>query len=515
MPASSATLRAPAARFGAREARVERRPTAPPEVQTVGSTLSWTERLALLVGIVEIPLQLDKYFMWHQEDAALGSIGGINISLTTIALVYLYGIWMLDGALKRRRTLAGWMIGVPMVAYLATVVLSIASASVPMLTVFDASNVFQAYLLFFFIANRVQSHQDVMFMVLVLAATLLIQACVIFFASLIGMDGEERAFGPLMLAVHEGKRHAGSMHSPVLAGSTMALIWLPVASALMFVRVRWAWTLLATATALGMLAILMTQTRGALLTSAIGGIIIGVGMLSRGWLPKWTLPMAVLMGVMSLYPMYMIYKKRIEHGDGESAIARKHLSLIAMEVIAKEPILGYGGGNCHLAARDLANQGIYRAEWYFTIHCKYLLVWIETGLIGLIAFLAVLGTGYRYGIATWRKYDTALSPLGLALFAALAGHSVHMLVDVFNSRTQVQILWVILGLSAAVYRLAIRTNISTLAESFGHLASPSLREGRPASGRGGRGNDLNARPSPRFAHPSQREGQSRPSGATP
>ena len=418
------------------------------------STLSIIERLALLVGIVEIPLQFDKYFMYHQADADFGAVAGINISLTTIALVFLYAVWMFDGALKRRRAMAGWLLGVPMVVYIGTVMLSVLSASVPMLTIFDVVNLLHGYFLFFYIANRVQSHQDVLFMVLALATTLMVQVMLIFFASLMGMDAEERRFGPLLVSVEEGRRHAGSMHSPVLAGSTLALIWLPVATSLMFVRIRWAWTFLAIATGAGMIAILMTQTRGALLTSAIGGVIIGVGMLSRGWLPKWTLPMAVLMGVMSLYPMYIIYKKRIENGDGESAIARKHLSLIALEVIAKKPIFGHGSGNCHLAALDTANQGAFRAEWYFTIHCKYLLVWIETGVIGLVAFLGVIATGYRYGIAAWRTRDPALSPLGLALFAALAGHSVHMLVDVFNSRTQVQMLWCVLGLSAAVYQIS-------------------------------------------------------------
>ena len=217
---------------------------------------------------------------------------------------------------------------------------------------------------------------------------------------------------------------------------------------------------LAIATTVGLLAILLTQTRGALLTSAIGSMIIGGGMLSRGWLPKWTLPMAVILAVMSIYPLFLIYKNRIEQGDGESAIARKHLSLIALEVISNRPILGYGSGNCHLAAQQTADQGEYRAEWYYTIHSKYLLVWIETGLLGLVAFLSVIGAGCRYGLGAWRSRDPALSALGLAVFAAIAGHAVHMSVDVFNSRTQVQMLWCMLGLAAAVYKLTRPTRIN-------------------------------------------------------
>lgn len=420
----------------------------------VACRLTLMERLALLVGVSEIPFQIDKYFMWHEADAAMGAVAGFNLSMTTMALIVLYAIWFFDSSLKRPRLLIKPLFGIPMLFYLSTVLLSYLSASVPMLTLFDFWNVLQAYLLFFYVANRVQTHEDVLFLLVAFGTILVMQAGVIFVASALGMDSEERSFGPLLVTVHEGQRHGGTMHSPVLAGSTLALVWLPVATSLMVVRRKRIWMFLAMATTVGMLAILLTQTRGALLTSAIGGGIISIGMLSRGWLPRWTLPMAVLMGVMSIYPLFLLYKKRIENGDGESAIARKHLSLIAVEVISQSPLLGHGSGNCHLAAQEVANQGEYRAEWYFTIHSKYLLVWIETGLVGLFAFLAVIGTGYRYGIATWRSRDPALAAIGLSLFAALAGHSVHMAVDVFNSRTQVQMLWCVLGLAAAVYKLS-------------------------------------------------------------
>ena len=55
--------------------------------------LSWHERLALAVGISEICLQFDSYLMYHTADAKLGAVGGINISVLSLCLVYLYGIW--------------------------------------------------------------------------------------------------------------------------------------------------------------------------------------------------------------------------------------------------------------------------------------------------------------------------------------------------------------------------------------------------------------------------------------
>lgn len=407
-----------------------------------------------MVGIVEIPLQIDKYFMYHEADAALGAVAGINVSFTTLALILLYGLWIMQIAQSEARLRLRLIMGVPMLFYIGTVVLSSLSATLPMLSYFDVSLLLQAYGLFFFIANRVQTKVDLMICALALATTLFIQALLIFGLKALHVDNQEINIGPLVLIVWEGERHGGTMQSPVLAGSTMALIWLPLVALLLCRIPKLLWLFFALATACGLIAILLTQTRGAILTSAVGCMIIGLGMLFRGWLPRWTMIAACIMALLSLYPLYVVYKKRIEHGDGDSAIARKHLSLIALDMIQDRPFFGHGAGNCHLAGKPYADNSKYRSEWYYTIHSKYLLVWVETGLLGLIGFLCVLGNGVRQGLSAWFRRDPLLAPLGLALTAALAGHSLHMAVDIFNSRTQVEMLWVILGMLAATYRLA-------------------------------------------------------------
>lgn len=427
--------------------------TASPASACATKDLTWVERGALALGIVEIPLQIDKYIGFREEDAALGAVAGLNVSSTTLAIVILYGIWLLDFGAHRPRLSMRPLLGIPMLFYLATVLLSMLSSSVRFLTLCDFFLLSQAYLLFFFIANRLQSRMDILFLVLVLGTTILVQSGIIFLAAGLGLDETELSIGPIMLTVHEGKRHCGTMHSPVLAGSTLALIWLPVAASTMFVRHRLVWTYVMLATGCGLVAILLTQTRGAILTSAVGGTIIGLGLFSRGQLPKWVMPVVGLLCVLSLYPLYIVYEKRIQDGDGDSAIARKHLSLIALEMIEEKPLLGHGAGNCHLAGERFAEQSIYRGEWYFTIHSKYLLVWIETGLLGLIAFLSLLINATRQGILSWLSRVDGLSVLGLACVAAIAGHALHMAVDVFNSRTQVQMLWCVLGLTAAVYKV--------------------------------------------------------------
>ncbi len=130
------------------------------------------------------------------------------------------------------------------------------------------------------------------------------------------------------------------------------------------------------------------------------------------------------------------------------------MTAIALQTIPQSPIFGHGAGNCHVACLPVANSADFRSEWYFTVHCKYLIVWIETGLVGLVAFLFVLGNGVRQGIVSWSQRHVILSPLGLGCAAAILGHSLHMIVDIFNSRPQVQTLWLVLGVAALTYRFA-------------------------------------------------------------
>lgn len=417
--------------------------------------LSGLERVCLMVGIVEIPLQMDKYFMFHEHDASLGAVAGFNVSITTLAIAALYWVWLTKSTTTRCNIWDRFNFGGPMLFYLTTVGVSVFSATLPILSLFDLFLLTQAYLLFIYLANRIRFREDLYFCFVCLSLTLLLQSFFIIGLYAMGDAAVGRAFdvGPIVLSVWDDGRPTGSMQSAVLAGSTLAIMWLPV-SAVTFSRVDNA-TLFAcfSAMVLGLLAIMLTQTRGAILSSMLGASTLGTGLYCRRALPKWALSMALVLAIMCAYPMYRVVKNRIHGDDSGSAEARLHLTAIAFEMIGKRPITGYGAGNCHIVGQQFADQAKYRSEWYYTIHCKYLLVWIETGLMGLAAFLCVLGTGVFNGIRVWRLRDRDLAHIGLALSAALLGHMLHMLVDVFNSRTQVQMLWVILGLTAAVLRM--------------------------------------------------------------
>src|SRR5207237_9266681 len=85
-------------------------------------------------------------------------------------------------------------------------------------------------------------------------------------------------------------------------------------------------------------------------------------------------------------------------------------------------------------------------------HSKYLLVLAATGIRGLLAFLAFLGSTVRKGWQCRGFRDRLLWPLALGFAAGLGGHMVHRTVDVFRGRPTQQLVWLIAGLLAAMCR---------------------------------------------------------------
>jgi O-antigen ligase len=144
---------------------------------------------------------------------------------------------------------------------------------------------------------------------------------------------------------------------------------------------------------------------------------------------------------------------RLSGSDKGSAQSRFPLMHLAWNIIRDHPLTGVGANNFAVILGDYVTPQFSR-EWIYTVHNKYLLVWAELGLGGLIAFVWFLGETLRKSWACVRTADPLLAPLALGFTAAIVGQMTHMFFDVFHSRPQVQSLWVVAAVVAAMYRIA-------------------------------------------------------------
>lgn len=125
---------------------------------------------------------------------------------------------------------------------------------------------------------------------------------------------------------------------------------------------------------------------------------------------------------------------------------RIHWTLDALRLVARRPVLGAGGGGWNALYGTVQTYAYFSTE----VHNHYAQVWVETGTLGLFAFLAVwAGLARSY----WRARQVARGPAGALLgatFVAALGLGAHAVLDFNLSLPAVAAtLWALFGLVAA------------------------------------------------------------------
>jgi O-antigen ligase len=261
---------------------------------------------------------------------------------------------------------------------------------------------------------------------------------------------------------------SGTLGSPNSLGGYLALV-IPVALGLSIggttrvVRVFGA-----TAFAVGGVLLILTASRGAWIGTAAG---IGV-FLAAAWRLQWMTPrqrvVALVVPVIVAGVFWGAVFDRLSSFDDDAALARLPLMRLAWSMIVDHPVLGVGSNNFVTSLGPYLTSDFSR-DWISTVHNKYLLVWAETGILGLSTFLWMLGSTLKRALRLAGSSDIHLAPLALGLASGIVANMVHMVADIFNNRPHVQILWLMIALVlAADYRF----NLERSGDRVADLPSP-------------------------------------------
>jgi O-antigen ligase len=206
------------------------------------------------------------------------------------------------------------------------------------------------------------------------------------------------------------------------------------------------------ASGLGGVALVLTLSRGGWLAFILSITILGVLAWYRGWLRPIIPLVGVVVAVLAFFMFQDTLVSRLTGDDEGSTQSRVPLMGIAFRMIQDHPVLGVGTNNYAFVLSEYITPDVSQ-EWLFVVHNKYLLVLAETGPVGLITYLwFLLATVWR-GWQGWKLKDRVLSPLALGFTAAIVSQMVHMNVDIFNGRPQVQMLWLVAGFITAISRM--------------------------------------------------------------
>lgn len=416
----------------------------------------------LLLGIIllDIPFQLD-FNMYHRDDIAqFGTLGGINLSVTTFALLGLYSLWFIESlAQNDSRPHLTLRDSRPFLLFLFFATCSVFVAHDATLSLFELFALLQMFLLQVYIACTVQTRQDVIFIVSLFLIGLLLESLIIIY---VWRTGEAFAIAGISTRVNvdanieaEVVRAYGTLGSPNYAASYLGFV-LPLIAGVLFTQLHRGYKAMAVlAIGLGGIALVATFSRGGWIATAVALIILGAVALWRRWLSVATPFLALIAGLLLALFFQDLIITRITTSDGGSAQSRIPLMKLAMNMIHDHPLLGVGANNFATVMNNYVTADLI-GEWLYTVHNAYLRVWAEIGIGGLFAYLWILVATLRYGWRCGQSADPILAPLAVGLMAGVGGHMVQLFVDVFNCRPIVQLLWLSSGFLAAMYTVSMR-----------------------------------------------------------
>jgi putative inorganic carbon (HCO3(-)) transporter len=408
-------------------------------------------RLLLFVVVLDIALQWGVNFHYNTSAANLGAIGGIELSATTAALAGLYALWVIDALAKPEQAIKpAWKACTPLFVYVAFCLGSVVFASDRGLALAEATLLVQSLLLFVYVASHVRRADDVRLILYALLACLLLESLVTIASALgfhvltsVGIQTYKDTTGG-------STRYGGTIGSPNTAASFFATL-VPIAFVSLLMPIRRRWKAVAIAgIATGLICLALTLSRGGWLALFASTLFIGVALIRsrRIRVPKSALVGVAVVAVL-LVPFASRVADRFTQSDQGSGASRVPLIKLTSQILERDPFLGVGVNNVGLVMHDSASLDFAR-DWIYTVHNKYLLVWAEAGIGALLAFLWFLLSAIRRGVRFWIGGDAELAPLALGLAAAVVGQMVHMMVEIFQSRPQVQLLWLIAALLAAM-----------------------------------------------------------------
>ena len=424
-------------------------------------------RILLAIVLLDIPLQIDRHFAYRSDAADLGALGGFSVSLTTLALAGLYAGWAIDRLVRRNRsTRVSLPLLAPIAPYVLVSALSIVTALDLGLYARGLWLLLQMFLVYVYVAGAVRTEEDVRFVLVLLLCGLVLEGGIIVGLGLAGegfkvagltgrIDDYTEEFGHMA-------RFGGTVGSPNNAAMYLEMLLAPAVAVLATRLGRPVKVLAVLGLGLGAAALMTTQSRGGWLAALLSLAIVCLSL----WRGRKLSPVVPLVLVLVLSGIGLLFREsvlnRLSSDDRGSAQSRVSLVPTAFDIIGEAPLLGVGANNYTAALEP--RLSLLGNQWLFTVHNQYLIVWAEVGLIGLIAFLWFLAATFRHGWQRWKRDDAVLSPLALGFTAGLAGQMVHMHVDIFNSRPQVQLLMTVAALLAAMSRMPGQSSLPRRAQ---------------------------------------------------
>jgi putative inorganic carbon (HCO3(-)) transporter len=405
----------------------------------------------LLFGIIFIDLATGIDFFVTCDETFFLSTCGFNISLTTLALVGLYALWVISFRRDRRKQMVD-SVRHPRLSFIGKMALGFIIAG--LLSLLAARNIsyalYQLWIyvtllaLFFYLANNITSQKELIYLVSLLVLGLIIQNVVMEMIA-VGVLNNDMVSGAL-------QRVAGTFRSPNVAGGYLAEVFCILLACLALKIPQWQKLVLGAVLVLAAYNLIGTESRGSWVVAAIGIVVIGVVGVAKKWIGARSLAFALIaVTVFAIFFSGTIINRWTADDNG-SADARGPLAQIAFNMIRANPVVGVGSNNFGVVLFDYVEMDQFSA-WLHIVHNDWLLVWSETGTIGVIFYVGFWLASIIQAIRLVRSPHPVYAVVATGILASMLGTSVFMMIERSSWRNLLELAWVEAALLTAMVRL--------------------------------------------------------------
>lgn len=407
---------------------------------------------ALLFGAVTVTCALVFLVPLISDRFHLGPIPIDIVSICTAAVIASYAL----GAFRRREngiaspfTLA--FLSFFLFASISAVVAPVSTGAVLALTRFSGY-----FLLVFVVGRSIKSKSELNKVIVSMVIAGVVSAMYGIYQY---MQPDEGTFYDYSMKGLDGgsvARVSSTFGNPNFYAEYLVLL-IPVAVAL-FITSRSALrkTLAGVAVALFIGNLMLTYTRGSWL--AVGGGMALMSIVASTW-SIWVYLVSLGLSLVLTPGVAARLASIADIAEGTAGF-RIRLWNIAMGIIQDHPLVGIGIGNFYEAFTGYVFKHPELSVGWVTYgaHNSYLTIWAETGIFGIVSFIAIILVSLKFGIylIKVKRDDRYMFWFGLAFLSSITGFALNGLTsNNFHHPQPAVFFWLLLGLQLSLYNLQV------------------------------------------------------------
>ncbi|MFI5282734.1 MAG: O-antigen ligase family protein [Candidatus Dormibacterales bacterium] len=198
---------------------------------------------------------------------------------------------------------------------------------------------------------------------------------------------------------------------------------------------------------IGTIVTALSFSRGGYL--ALAAVVLGAVLLHRRRLLMLGIAVVALVGLALIPPIRHRILIETQNVYGNTIQSRLDLWTAAIKLIEHRPLFGAGlSGFQQMAAPYYTH--FHTLANFIDPHNIVLNFWVETGLLGLIAFTWIMVVGFQASWRGWRQGSAGWRAYHLGVLLALVAVVVHGMVDVPYFKNDLSLLfWTLIGITWA------------------------------------------------------------------